>query len=119
MKLLIPMLHCSRAGVNGRLRSQMKSFSSLMFLAALVALAPGALSRAATNEEGVALAIIYDTSGSMRETVRDEKGQQSPKYVIANRALIAITRQLETFATNTPSGAPRKLQTGLFIFGGD
>jgi hypothetical protein len=97
----------------------MKGTPSLMVLAALVALAPGTVSLAATNDEGVALAIIYDTSGSMRETVRDENGNQAPKYVIANRALIAIAKQLQNFATNTPSGAPRKLEAGLFIFGGD
>jgi hypothetical protein len=95
----------------------MKFISSLIVLAALVALTPATISHAATDEEGVALAIIYDTSGSMRETVHDESGKPAPKYVIANRALIAITQQLEAFATNTPSGAPRKLQVGLFIFG--
>jgi hypothetical protein len=94
----------------------MKATSLLSVLAALIALAPANVSLAA-EEEGVALAIIYDTSGSMRETVKDESGKPAPKYVIANRALIAITRQLENFATNTASGAPRKIQAGLFIFG--
>jgi hypothetical protein len=94
----------------------MKSVSLFSVLAALIALATARPSLAA-DEDGVALAIIYDTSGSMRESVKDESGKPAPKYVIANRALVAITRQLEMFATNTPSGAPRKLQAGLFIFG--
>ena len=38
-------------------------------------------------EDGVALAIIYDTSGSMGEQVPDASGRNAPKYVIANRAL--------------------------------
>jgi len=95
----------------------MKAISLLSVLAAIIALGSTTPSRAASGEEGVALAIIYDTSGSMRESVKDESGKQAPKYVIADRALIAITRQLETFATNTVSGAPRKIQAGLYIFG--
>lgn len=67
-------------------------------------------------EDGVALAIIYDSSGSMRDPVQDEQGKPAAKYIIANRALISIAHQIQTFATNTASGGPRKIQTGLFIF---
>ena len=70
-------------------------------------------------EEGVALAIIYDTSGSMKEPVPDASGGSAPKYVIANRALLAVTRQLQAFATNSATGAPRKIHAGLFIFQGE
>ena len=70
-------------------------------------------------EEGVALAIIYDTSGSMKEVVPDAAGGSAPKYVIANRALLAVTRQLQAFATNHGAGTPRKIDAGLFIFQGD
>src|SRR5690349_7994478 len=37
--------------------------------------------RAAEAEGGVALAIVYDTSGSMKDNVKDEQGKASPKYV--------------------------------------
>ena len=67
-------------------------------------------------EEGVALAIVFDTSGSMKEQVRDRDGRLSPKYVIANRALEAIAARLETFATHPPTGGSRKIQAGLFVF---
>ena len=70
-------------------------------------------------EEGVALAIIYDTSGSMRDPVPDQNGGSAPKYVIANRALKAVADRLEAFATNNPSGAARKIFTGLFVFQGE
>src|SRR4030095_6431493 len=70
-------------------------------------------------EGGVALAIVYDTSGSMKENVKDEHGKPSPKYVIANRALIAISKQIQSFITNTADGSPRKVDAGLFIFEGD
>jgi hypothetical protein len=68
-------------------------------------------------EEGVAVAIIYDTSGSMKDPVADAAGGTAPKYVIANRALLAVTQQLQAFTTNTVT--PRRLSAGLFIFHGD
>jgi hypothetical protein len=70
----------------------------------------------AAEEDGVALAIVYDTSGSMKDPVQDKAGNSSPKYVIANRALIAIAKRMRTFATNTASGVPRKIEAGLFVF---
>src|SRR3954447_19819930 len=73
----------------------------------------------AAPEEGVALSIIYDTSGSMRENVHDNSGKSSPKYVIANRSLMAIADQIQAFATNTTSGTPRRIDAGLFIFDKD
>jgi hypothetical protein len=73
-------------------------------------------SPAAAAEEGVAVAIVYDTSGSMKEPVKDEAGKFSPKYRIANRALMAIADQIEIFAANGVAGKPRKIQSGLFVF---
>ena len=72
----------------------------------------------AAQEEGVALAIVYDTSGSMKEQVRDRNGKLSPKYVIANRALEAISKRIQTFAANTATGGPRAIHAGLFVFDG-
>ena len=55
----------------------------------------------------MALAIIYDTSGSMHDSVRDSTGRHAPKYVIANRALTAVAKQIQTFASNNAgAGAP-------------
>ena len=65
----------------------MKIVSSLAIMAALVALGQGTGRAIAAEQEGVALAIVYDTSGSMKDPVRDAAGKSSPKYVIANRAL--------------------------------
>jgi len=97
----------------------MKMIPSLAVLTALVALEQGNARLGAAEEEGVALAIIYDTSGSMRETVPNATGGSSPKYVIANRALMAIAKQIQAFATNSASGATRKIHAGLFIFSGE
>jgi len=91
------------------------------FLAALIALSlagPGLGRAFAAGEDGVALAIIYDTSGSMKETVMDSDGKPSPKYVIANRALMAIAERVHAFATNRSSETPRKIQAGVWTFSG-
>jgi uncharacterized protein YegL len=87
-------------------------FTLVLALAAVLHFGP---SRLLAGEDGVALAIIYDTSGSMRETVRNNTGGFSPKYVIANRALLKIVDQIEAFATNS-ADAPRKVHVGLFTF---
>ncbi|HVM46841.1 MAG TPA: vWA domain-containing protein [Candidatus Acidoferrum sp.] len=97
----------------------MKNAASLAILAALVSLGQGPTRALAAGEEGVALAIIYDTSGSMRDTVPDATGHRSPKFRIANRALKEIASQVQTFATNTAGGPPRTVQAGLWVFNGD
>jgi len=95
-------------------RTQMKNVPLVAVLLALAV--TGLASQRASAEEGVALAIVYDTSGSMKDPVRDESGKPSPKYVIANRALIAIAKQIQNFATNSASESPRKIEAGVFVF---
>jgi hypothetical protein len=68
------------------------------------------------EEEGIALAIVYDTSGSMNDPVKDEHGSPAPKFRIANRALIAIADRIQAFATNSSTGTPRKIQAELLTF---
>ena len=87
-------------------------------MAALAALEQGTTCRAA-EQEGVALAIIYDTSGSMHDSVRDSTGRSAPKYVIANRALVAVAKQIQAFANSPAGSAPRKVAAGLFVFSGE
>ena len=64
------------------------------------------------DDHDVAIAIVYDTSGSMNDAAKGRDASGEPKYVVANRALGAIVTRLETFAKT----GKRKLQTGLFIF---
>jgi hypothetical protein len=73
----------------------------------------------AADEDGVAVAIVYDTSGSMKESVKDDAGNPSPKYLIANRALVAIANRIQTFATNNAGTTARKINAGLFVFQND
>ena len=97
----------------------MKTIPSLTVLTAVVLLSQGFFARVARAEEGVAVAIVYDTSGSMHDSVRDVSGKSVPKYIIANRALAAIAQQLEKYATNSANGTPRRIDAGLFVFAGD
>lgn len=64
------------------------------------------------DDNDVAIAIVYDTSGSMNDPVKGKGGSGEAKYEVANRALGAIVARLEAFAKT----GGRKLQTGLFIF---
>src|SRR5262249_21919611 len=105
---------------NYGLRSNMKFQCSLAVLTgvALLAIAMPSL-RAAEDaglQDGVALAIVYDTSGSMQEAVPGNEGKPSPKYLIANRALADIAKQVQSFATNSATGESRRIDAGLFIF---
>jgi len=97
----------------------MKATKLLTILVAVVWMISGVHRAVAADAEGVALAIVYDNSGSMRQSVRDGKGKLSPKYVIASRALAAIVQQLQAFATNSATGSPRKIEAGLFVFKGN
>lgn len=97
--------------------SRMRTYSTLALLGTL-ALAAVPARCAAAEEDGVAVAILYDTSGSMKDPVRDAKGQRSPKHVIAKRALESIARRLQAFATNTAAG-PRPMKVGLYAFSGN
>ncbi len=97
----------------------MKVVQSVAVLTALAVLGPVAIRATAAQEDGVAVAIVYDTSGSMKDPVPDGAGKMSPKYVIAKRALESIVKRLQSFAANAPTGAPRKIQAGLFTFSGN
>jgi von Willebrand factor type A domain len=91
-------------------------FVAVLGILAAAGLTPVAV--CAAEADGVAVAIVYDTSGSMKEQVRDGAGKLTPKCVIANRALENIATRIQTFATNTTTGTPRNIQAGLFVFDG-
>jgi hypothetical protein len=95
----------------------MKLNESIALLAGLAVLGlavPSTLTVSA--DEGVAVAIVYDTSGSMKQTVRDSKGQMIQKHIIAKRAMESVVKRLQNFATNTTDGVARKMEVGVFVF---
>lgn len=69
-------------------------------------------------EDGVALAIVYDTSGSMEEAVADANGGATAKYVVANRALESVIARLEQYVQGATEEFPRPLDVGLVRFQG-
>lgn len=73
----------------------------------------------AAEEARVGLALVYDTSGSMRDAVRDSTGRRSPKYVIGNRALEAVIARLEAFQAKESGSGKKPLLAGLFVFDGN
>src|SRR5436309_2236074 len=101
--------------IGGRSRSIMRIGSSVLLLAIGMAIGAGAFHAVAADEDGLALAIVYDTSGSMRDVVPSRSGP-APKYIIANRALTSIVNQIQAFATNGAPGTARKIEAGLFTF---
>lgn len=115
MNASLRMNRCCWFGVPESLRLNMKLTKLIPVPIALAVL--GAITTPASSaEEGVALAIVYDTSGSMKDPIKDEAGRFVPKYLIANRALVAIANRIQTFATNSTAGGPRKINAGLFVF---
>ena len=96
----------------------MRIVPSVLVFAVAILLGPGLLRVSAADDHGVALGILYDTSGSMKELVPNSSGSTSPKYVIANHALMAIVKQIQAFTTNGAAGDPRKVDVGLFTFEG-
>jgi hypothetical protein len=95
---------------------RVRSVACVVALSAIVLSASVQRGEAAGTERGVALAIVYDTSGSMANSVPDGSGKNRPKYLMATRALGVIVDRLRTYVTNAPANAPRRLQVGLFVF---
>lgn len=69
-------------------------------------------SPAQTNAAGIAVSIVYDGSGSMADKVTGADNTQTPKYIIANKAISSIVRQLVAFSQDKHMN----VQGGLVYF---
>lgn len=67
-------------------------------------------------EDGIAVAVVYDLSGSMKDSVPDASGKKAPKYIIAKRALLSVVDRIQQFAD---SAKDKKLAVSLLVFGND
>ena len=67
----------------------------------------------ADRKDGVAAAILIDTSGSMADSVKDAAGASSPKIEIARRAVLKLIRQTADFAKAHPE---QGVQVGIYEF---
>ena len=65
--------------------------------------------------EGLALAIVYDTSGSMADSVVNASGRSEPKFQIAGRAVNSIYDQLGAFVAGAAPGTVREVQAELLV----
>src|SRR5689334_21446560 len=80
--------------------------------AACLALLPKTI--AGADADGVALAIVYDTSGGMKEPARTADGKQAAKWIIGNRALEQIVHRIQKYVTS--SVPARTIHAGLYVF---
>jgi hypothetical protein len=72
--------------------------------------------RPAKTEDGVALAIVFDTSGSMSESVPTGRGGLAAKVRIASDALLAIADRIETWRAEAPGDPHRKIAATVVTF---
>ena len=68
---------------------------------------------AAVPQEGIAAAILLDTSGSMSETVMGSDNRPSPKIGVAQKSLLSLVGQFRDFAQKHPE---KKLLVGIYDF---
>ena len=69
----------------------------------------------APAREGLALALVYDTSGSMADSVANASGGAEPKCRIARRAADSIFDQLDAFVAGAAPGSAREVQAELIV----
>jgi hypothetical protein len=67
----------------------------------------------AQYKDGIAAAILIDTSGSMKEKVKDADGQLRPKIDLAQRAALDIVNQFEKYARDHDGQA---IQLAIYEF---
>jgi Mg-chelatase subunit ChlD len=65
------------------------------------------------QRDGIGVALLMDTSGSMDEKVRDQNGQAVPKIQISRRSTMNLLRQIDRFAQ---SHKDRVIQVGVYEF---
>ena len=65
------------------------------------------------QRDGTVVAILVDTSGSMRDRVASVNGRMEPKIVIARRAVVDAIRRFRDFAQRSPD---RPLLVGIYEF---
>jgi Mg-chelatase subunit ChlD len=67
----------------------------------------------AARQEGIAAAILVDTSGSMRDKVKDEAGQSRRKMEIARECVTNLIQQFSDFSEKNPES---KVAVGIYEF---
>jgi len=81
-------------------------------LTILLVLIATAITSMADTSKGIAIAIVYDTSGSMGDKVQTATNQSKEKFRVANEALTNIVEKVDAYAQNHP------VQASLITFNG-
>lgn len=85
-----------------------------LFTVLAAGVSPTAPSSEPSSSEAIALAVVFDTSGSMRDPMPTGTGaEMDTKYRIAQRAFGAVIDRLETYSS-TPGAKP--LRVGIYTF---
>lgn len=88
---------------------------ALLMLLACDDSSPGTLAPppAVPRQDGIALALLIDTSGSMGDTVPDGNRRRTPKIDVAKRCAAGVMNKVEGFARKN---ADRKIVMGVYEF---
>jgi Ca-activated chloride channel family protein len=91
-----------------------------LFLAGTSIVFSSIAARAAANAQptadGIAIAIVFDTSGSMTNRLAAKTGTAPTKIAVARRAFTSVIARLEAF-TKGPAAKP--LTVGVYVFRGN
>lgn len=86
------------------MRAKLMTLRGCLVLLAAITTAIGQTPAPSTNTSvappALALVILYDGSGSMGQKVPDLKGEPTPKYLLANNAVMTIAQKVENYCTN-------------------
>jgi hypothetical protein len=66
----------------------------------------------------VALAVVYDTSGSMRAPILSSGGRMESKHIVAQRAFGLVIDRLERFTALSEDGSAKRLDLSIVTFAG-
>ena len=96
---------------------------SVVCIAGSLVAAAGDAPAPATAPADIALAVVFDTSGSMRAPIRTQNGGSEPKHVVAQRSFGLVIDRLERFvrppaSTNAAAAPAKRLNLGIVVFDG-
>lgn len=92
-----------------RLHSSFRLIALLLILPAVTQAAPPA---------DIALAVVYDTSGSMKAPIRTQDGRSAAKHVVAKRAFGLVIDRLERFTLPSAGQSAKRIDFSVVIFAG-
>lgn len=112
---------CFLRGASGFSAPRPSFISRLLVVSLVTGLSTARLLHAAPPPPAdVALAVVYDTSGSMRVPIKAADGRLAPKNLIAQRAFGLVIDRLERFTrpASDAAASAKRLDLSIVIFNG-